>query len=83
MASYNSSTQQYDYTNEAESYIMGLWLIFTTFLHDLNPSDQNFIQHMISIRSALLSAQIKDSSTKLESGPFYGWTSDLNGGKTL
>lgn len=83
-ASYNSDLQRYDYSGIHESYHFGLWLILTSMLRTIYPTDNLLLQHYISIRSNVLSIQVKDDSlTTLETGPFYGWTSDASGGNSL
>jgi hypothetical protein len=83
-ATYNSELQRFDYPGIHESYHFGLWLILTSFLHELDLTDSTLLQHYVSIRSNVLSIQIMDSSlTTLSSGPFYGWTSDAAGGNSL
>ena len=60
----------------AENYYFGLWLTLTSFLSNLDPSDNDLLQHWVSIRSSVLSNQEK-SGTATVNGPFYGWTSQV------
>jgi len=73
---YDSNTQQYIYPGITENYYFGLFMILTANLYTKSPS-RELLQHMVSIRSSILSNQQKKDNELL------GWTSGVPAGGSL
>lgn len=69
-ATWDSTKKQYNYPNVLENYHMGLWLSLTERLLWSYPTNSSLLQHAVSIRSHLLTDQVRNSG-----GARRGWIS--------
>lgn len=80
-AAYNDQDQRFDYPNVNEDYYYGFFLILTQKMidaPDCSPLRHFLTQHAVSLRSQILSRQIKNGS-----GTRLGWVTNRNDPQTL
>ncbi len=73
---YDQDHQQYKYPNITENYHMGLFMILTTNLMEID-ADQTLLQHYVSLRSNVLSNQQRMGSS------YLGWLSSIKDSNAL